>query len=851
MNGSIGNGMVHPNNYGGYPDPSSAYAPVQPQQPQQSQQQYYQPGREPQIYTAVYSNVSVFEMEVNGVAVMRRRADSWLNATQILKVAGVDKGKRTKVLEKEILSGEHEKVQGGYGKYQGTWINYQRGREFCRQYGVEHLLLPLLEYDVGNDGTSGQPPGMETPTKEQAMAAQRKRMYGADGRTMSQSSSGTYFKNMSNTAANAIQALNRTRMDSPNHMDGRKSIGPRRPSQQHFAPESTFPNGSQQSIQSLSQDSFSNGAMLSQGASFADFPNTESQEPPRKRIRPSPQASFNTAYDGHLDFPMQDGSPTEPNQSFFSQTNQSFVMGQAPAVQFGLEPLPHPSSPNDERKKELLLDLFIDPGRVDFDDHPAFLQLSGDDFELPIDASCNTALHWASTLARIALVKKLLDRGFNMRRANSGGETALIAACQARNNLDQSSFSALLDLLSASIEMRDGRGRSLLHHIAVSSAMKGRAAVGKYYLESLLEHVVRQGSMSHPPSFNGMNGDSQTSPAPMTLARFMAEVVNAQDKSGDTALNLAARTSTTSIIDQLIEVGADAQIANRGGLAPVDFGVGNEGNHVQQGQSMNVFDVALAETSSSQRSFEQAQQSFMSCKSDVDRCRLELTDAAIQQMLTQSDADFQAELKEKNETLDKTNAALKESGSSLAEERKRLDELRSRRRKKDELTQKISNLRRGAEALRSEMAKSQPSSPVIKDHVAVGEADKGLDFGGQIGMVDHLFPGGMADPSRPLDQDQVNLLSVLERSEVLSGRAKAYQIHNQGLENHAQELKARSSELEERYKKIVSLCTGADVERVDELLDGLVQAVISEQKEMGGDNELGRVRDFLRMVNET
>lgn len=53
---------------------------------------------------------------------MRRREDDWLNATQILKVAGIEKGKRTKVLEKEILPGEHEKVQGGYGKYQGTWF---------------------------------------------------------------------------------------------------------------------------------------------------------------------------------------------------------------------------------------------------------------------------------------------------------------------------------------------------------------------------------------------------------------------------------------------------------------------------------------------------------------------------------------------------------------------------------------------------------------------------------------------------------------------------------------------------------------------------------------------------------
>jgi len=58
---------------------------------------------------------------VRGIAVMRRRNDSYVNATQILKVAGVDKGRRTKILEKEILPGKHEIVQGGYGKYQGTW----------------------------------------------------------------------------------------------------------------------------------------------------------------------------------------------------------------------------------------------------------------------------------------------------------------------------------------------------------------------------------------------------------------------------------------------------------------------------------------------------------------------------------------------------------------------------------------------------------------------------------------------------------------------------------------------------------------------------------------------------------
>lgn len=626
--------MGAPNSFGAYSEPNMFAQPG-----------FYSNGVKPQIYTvssielvpgrtsriyllttsqAVYSNVSVFEMEVNGILVMRRRADSWLNATQILKVAGVDKGKRTKVLEKEI-TGEHEKVQGGYGKYQGTWVNYQRGREFCRQYGVEQLLLPLLEYNIASDGMSGLSQDNETPTKEQAMAAQRKRMYGNDGRPLTQSSGGTFFKNMSSTAVNAIHALNRTRLDSPSQMDGRRSAGPRRQSQSQSQSQSfTYSQdtiygqaASQQSMHSLaSQDSFgTNGGMMSQGASFADFPATESQEPPRKRIRPSPQSSFlGGPYDGAMDLSLADGTPTEPNASFFSQPSQTFM---APnLLSYGIEPLPHPSGPLEEQKKELLLDLFIDPSRTDFEDHPAFLRLSGDEFELPIDGSCNTVLHWAATLARIALVRKLLEKGFNMRRANSGGESALIAACQARNNLDQSSFPALLDLLGSSIEVQDGRGRTLLHHIAVSSAMKGRAAVGKYYLESLLEYVIRQGTSTQTSmAFDAMNGtNSQTHGNAMTLARFMTEIVNAQDKAGDTALNLAARTSTTTIIDQLIEVGADPHIANRGGLAPVDFGVGRHLNSQTIEQNMSMFEPPLVVNGSPQKSFEEAQEGLMTCK---------------------------------------------------------------------------------------------------------------------------------------------------------------------------------------------------------------------------------------------
>ncbi len=69
--------------------------------------------------TLTLTQVPVYEYNVNGNHVMRRRSDDWINATHILKVADFDKPARTRILEREVQKGVHEKIQGGYGKYQG------------------------------------------------------------------------------------------------------------------------------------------------------------------------------------------------------------------------------------------------------------------------------------------------------------------------------------------------------------------------------------------------------------------------------------------------------------------------------------------------------------------------------------------------------------------------------------------------------------------------------------------------------------------------------------------------------------------------------------------------------------
>ncbi|KAL9939405.1 hypothetical protein V8E36_001222 [Tilletia maclaganii] len=98
------------------------------------------------IFKAVYSGVPVYECIINDVAVMRRRADSWLNATQILKVVGLDKPQRTRILEREVQKGTHEKIQGGYGKYQGTWIPLESAIKLAAQYNVSSLFEPITSF---------------------------------------------------------------------------------------------------------------------------------------------------------------------------------------------------------------------------------------------------------------------------------------------------------------------------------------------------------------------------------------------------------------------------------------------------------------------------------------------------------------------------------------------------------------------------------------------------------------------------------------------------------------------------------------------------------------------------------
>lgn len=101
----------------------------------------------PVIEIATYAETDVYECYIRGFEsriVMRRTADDWVNITQVFKIAQFSKTQRTKVLEKESNEMRHEKVQGGYGRFQGTWIPLENAKYMVSKYNIRDPVVNTI-----------------------------------------------------------------------------------------------------------------------------------------------------------------------------------------------------------------------------------------------------------------------------------------------------------------------------------------------------------------------------------------------------------------------------------------------------------------------------------------------------------------------------------------------------------------------------------------------------------------------------------------------------------------------------------------------------------------------------------
>ncbi|POS82674.1 hypothetical protein EPUL_005392 [Erysiphe pulchra] len=420
----------------------------------------------PRIFTATYSNVGGY-WEIYGSAlankykipvyefqfgdglkehVMRRRGDNWINATHILKAAGFDKPTRTRILEREVQKGKHEKVQGGYGKYQGakvcspprTWVPLEQGQALAQRNQVYDKLQAIFEYM----------PGLESPPI-------------APKHTIAKSK--TVKKNSASKAHRTSSAPNSVENED-------KGI--------HHAQQSSANHDVENS--------------------FINIDESCDMLPPisnhRKRKRP-----------------------------ILTVNKQAHVLY------------------SDE-----LLDYFMlsrcTIGRIKPEPPPNFNP------DWIVDNEGHTALHWAAAMGDVEIIRDLKRYGANIGFQNARGETPLMRCVIFDNCMDKKTMPEVVNEFIETADLLDFCQATALHHAAAVTVSHQKHSYARYYLDILLNNI--QGFFE---------------------PQFAAQIINAQDIEGNTALHIAAKHGARNCVRALIGRCALINIRNNDGITAEDL----------------------------------------------------------------------------------------------------------------------------------------------------------------------------------------------------------------------------------------------------------------------------------------
>ncbi|KAL1411188.1 Transcription factor mbp1 [Vanrija albida] len=389
------------------------------------------------IYKATYS--PVYEFICRNVAVMRRRSDAYLNATQILKVAGFDKPQRTRVLEREVQKGEHEKVQGGYGKYQGTWVPIERGLALAKQYNVEDLLRPIIDFVP----TSVSPP----PAPKHAVAPPTKRIkdpkLGKDAFAGKGSPAQSRKVDRRDVTPDSVGLSNGS--ESPGAMSESATPSPLVGSKRlPTVPEST--RSDSMDIDNYGQNGMGEPSRKRTAAMMDD----EDDYDQLRRARGN--SAVHTPPPGS---PRGYGGMEQPlTQDEYNDIILNYFVSESTQIPSVLTNPPYNWDPN---------------GVIDDDNH--------------------TALHWAAAMGRTRVIKLLLSAGAQMFNKNNLEQTPLMRSVMFTNNYDLRKFPEVFELLHRSTLNIDKQNRTVFHHIANLALVKGKTHAARYYMEVILSRL--------------------------------------------------------------------------------------------------------------------------------------------------------------------------------------------------------------------------------------------------------------------------------------------------------------------------------------------------------------------------
>ena len=571
-------------------------------------------------------------------------------------------------------------------------------------------------------------------------------------------------------------------------------------------------------FQSLSHPHHASQPLLDAPADIRPSPLQDDGPSPTKRLRkehtPQPEPSQSSGPSSqlqHITSVNDAPSPRPARSPHPPSTNGNSINGvdtDSLPLRFSTKPplLRDPSIFRDARHAQLVAAICRqdDPGPV----FETLRELAPDpslplDVDVILDDKGHSALHLAASLGRQNIIEQLIVAGADIHRGNFVGETPLMRASIDTHNSDQQSFNVIVHALHDSIRTLDTSRKSVLHHIMYLAGIQGRAVCARYYLDQIFMWIAQN-----------QGGDFRS-------------IVDLQDEHGDTALNIAARVGNRSLVRTLLDVGANRILPNKLGLRPGDFGVEVE-------VSVAVHNICPGAQSTFQElsGGPRAEDLLASLRAGplvpVQKSQDIITGmfpsfapvafgahpfVDMTTMIQNLSAEFSSELKAKQDSLDVTQAHLRAATRELAEQRKQIQLWQSRCGELDQVHQRIRNLEKAIAEEDSVDWTGRTDLSGRDGREMAGPAFQwrgpSSTMAGVAGLMDISF-SVETEPPIPTTDSIASLIRLrrlnlwhLRMEELMDARLKS--------------LQGASAEKEYQCKKIVALCTGIPVDKVEDV----------------------------------
>lgn len=484
----------------------------------------------------------MYECSVGESPIMRRCKDDWVNATQILKLCNFPKAKRTKILEKGVQQGLHEKVQGGYGRFQGTWIPLPDARRLADEYGITAQMVPVLYIDLDDPSViipkKSKPPSGSSTNKDGTPV---KRKYAKKTKKESTPKK-LKFDNEIPPQAMFSQDYAPSLSRNSSHLP---HVNPSMHLQQQML-TSHMPPTFQQLVY-LSSEVINGGQRLpvNNYQAYPQYPipvqNYQGMVPQSKQFGSFSGPMEEVIHQQLMYQQHQKGNLSSTNDTNWSQeehtrdSDTSISSGDGKGGKLAID--------NDDSHSAQLLRFFSEDNAP----IPYFLYNPPPEFDInvAIDDEGHTTLHWAASIGNLNLVRLVLSKNANALTVSNYGLNALSKCISFNNCYDLKNFPLISDALEMCLINTDINGRTPLHYLCQFSKVKSKLPALTYYLQILFNKLT---VMTNNNKNNGSN--------------LVKIVMDHPDVSGDTCLHLAARAGTTLFVKFFLSHGARDDLVN-------------------------------------------------------------------------------------------------------------------------------------------------------------------------------------------------------------------------------------------------------------------------------------------------